>query len=84
VGKRVELTWVDKRNQKRTEQVWLASDDDPLISADGQPMEVQISTGEMVDTVGELAEGKVMFADDNGLFGVDPHKVINITILEEE
>lgn len=85
MGRPVELTWYDEEGDLCVENLTLASDEDRLEDlANHLTPYVWTSKGEKVYTVGEMAEGKVVFADDVGIFDVVPEKIVHIKMLEDE
>lgn len=79
--KRVELTWIEIDGKQITQEVLLPRDEDEVFTACGEPAIVETEKG-FVNTVGEIAQGRVMFVDDEGLFGIEPHRIKNIKMLD--
>ena len=74
MGKPIELTWRNRSGEVVVEYCMLVSDEDPIgIVGIGEP------TGK---TVGDIANGNVMFEDGEGVFGIPPKDVINIRHLK--
>lgn len=74
MGKAIELTWRDSDGEIRVEYCLMVDDDMPIsVVGIGAP------TGK---TVEDISNGRVMFEDGEGLFGVPPRDVINIRHLK--
>lgn len=74
MGKPIELTWRDGDGEIRVEYCLLVNDDDEIgLVGVGIPIGMKIE---------DISQGRVMFEDGEGVFGVPPRDVINIRHLK--
>lgn len=64
------LTWVSANNQKVTEECYLISDGDEIVTADGE------DASYIYDQMAKL--GGVVFQDKHGIFFLFPKQIIDI------
>lgn len=72
MAKPIQLTWKDEETVKK-ERCLLIEEDDPLFLTDGTPINREGS---------ELfTSNRVVFEDDEGIFGLTPDQIVSIKVL---
>lgn len=77
MAKKVRLTWKND-NLTITEDVLLLEENDPIFTVTSDnPLMVVNNDGEG-STISNLMADKVLFEDEDGIFGLDPKDVVHI------
>lgn len=80
MAKEVRLTWKD-HDVTITEDVLLLAEEDPLFTVTSENPLMIINNDGVGSTIASIMGDKVMFEDDDGIFGLDPNQIIEIEIL---
>jgi len=81
VGKKVILTRKHEGMEIK-EVCTLMADDEPVMKVTSENALILISEDGDWGTAGSMAEGRVMFEDDTGVFGIEPEDVVHIEVLD--
>ena len=78
MGKQIELTYKNEDGETVTEECLLIEEEDPIfIAGCTEPLAIVTDKG-VGHSAGILMEDRVLFEDDEGIFGLRPDQVLNI------